>query len=257
MQGGAGRHTGLSARRARRTKSGGPKGLQLKVGARKAPRLLVNSILLYPSYFLDKVQSSPLARSYFEKFFSLRWSLHQAPWRHWRWNKPEQNIHLIDLGLFFPWPNKIKKQQDKEDGHGSLGSLSSMEGSPNSPINGSPGDNFQQNPTSFIQSPPLFPSPPHGFQWISMDPYRCQWSSRCESIQTKSFPGSYTSSKMKNAPSSFFSCFPPKETRKSPPRPHRIFWGRGWRHCCLRKTHVFAPFRRSQEEREDQNKAVS
>ena len=32
---------GLSARRARRTKSRGPKGLQLEVGARKAPRLLV------------------------------------------------------------------------------------------------------------------------------------------------------------------------------------------------------------------------
>ena len=33
--------TGLSARRARRTKSRGPKGLQLEVGARRAPRLLV------------------------------------------------------------------------------------------------------------------------------------------------------------------------------------------------------------------------
>ena len=33
---------GLSARRARRTKSRGPKGLQLEVGARGAPRLLVN-----------------------------------------------------------------------------------------------------------------------------------------------------------------------------------------------------------------------
>ena len=35
------RRTGLSARRARRTKSRGPKGLQLEVGARRAPRLLV------------------------------------------------------------------------------------------------------------------------------------------------------------------------------------------------------------------------
>ena len=35
---------GLSARRARRTKSRGPKGLQLEVGARRAPRLLVNNI---------------------------------------------------------------------------------------------------------------------------------------------------------------------------------------------------------------------
>ena len=34
------RRTGLSARRARRKKSRGPKGLQLEVGARRAPRLL-------------------------------------------------------------------------------------------------------------------------------------------------------------------------------------------------------------------------
>ena len=32
---------GLSAQRARRTKSGGPKGLQLEFGAQRAPRLLV------------------------------------------------------------------------------------------------------------------------------------------------------------------------------------------------------------------------
>ena len=37
--------TGLSARRARRTKSRGPRGLQLEVGARRAPRLLVFYIL--------------------------------------------------------------------------------------------------------------------------------------------------------------------------------------------------------------------
>ena len=36
------RHTVLSAQRARRTKSRGPKGLQQEVGARRAPRLLVN-----------------------------------------------------------------------------------------------------------------------------------------------------------------------------------------------------------------------
>ena len=36
--------TGLSARRARRTKSRGPKCLQLEVGARRAPRLLVINI---------------------------------------------------------------------------------------------------------------------------------------------------------------------------------------------------------------------
>ena len=34
---------GLSARRARRTKSRGPKGLHLEVGARRAPRLLVTN----------------------------------------------------------------------------------------------------------------------------------------------------------------------------------------------------------------------
>ena len=36
---------GLSARRARRTKSRGPKGLQLEVGARRAPKLLVENIV--------------------------------------------------------------------------------------------------------------------------------------------------------------------------------------------------------------------
>ena len=48
MQGGVGRRTVLSARRARRTKSSrpegpkaGPKGRKLEVGARRAPRLLV------------------------------------------------------------------------------------------------------------------------------------------------------------------------------------------------------------------------
>ena len=38
---------GLSARRARRTKSRGPKGLQLEVGARRAPRLLFNTKVCY------------------------------------------------------------------------------------------------------------------------------------------------------------------------------------------------------------------
>ena len=38
--------TGLSARRARRTKSRGSKGLQLEVGARRAPRLLVQYKIL-------------------------------------------------------------------------------------------------------------------------------------------------------------------------------------------------------------------
>ena len=38
------RRIGLSARRARRTKSRCPKDLQLEVGARRAPRLLVEDI---------------------------------------------------------------------------------------------------------------------------------------------------------------------------------------------------------------------
>ena len=38
------RRTSLSAWRARRTKSRGPKGLQLEVGARRAPRLLCNNM---------------------------------------------------------------------------------------------------------------------------------------------------------------------------------------------------------------------
>ena len=37
------RRTGLSARRAQRTMSKGPKGLQFEVGAWRAPRLLVKS----------------------------------------------------------------------------------------------------------------------------------------------------------------------------------------------------------------------
>ena len=47
--------TGLSARRARRTKSRGPKGLQLEVGARRAPRLLV----LYISSFGYNSRTTP------------------------------------------------------------------------------------------------------------------------------------------------------------------------------------------------------
>ena len=50
---------GLSARRARRTKSRGPKGLHLEVGARRAPRLLVpyNSTPL-PCYQSAEIFSS-------------------------------------------------------------------------------------------------------------------------------------------------------------------------------------------------------
>ena len=42
------RRTGLSTRRARKTKSRGPKGLQLEVGAQRAPRLLVTIMILIP-----------------------------------------------------------------------------------------------------------------------------------------------------------------------------------------------------------------
>ena len=47
------RRTGLSTLRARRTKSIGPKGHQLEVGARRAPRLLV-----YP-YIRDSSAAAP------------------------------------------------------------------------------------------------------------------------------------------------------------------------------------------------------
>ena len=40
------RHTGLSARRAGMAKSRGPKGLQLEVGPRSGPRLLVIVIIV-------------------------------------------------------------------------------------------------------------------------------------------------------------------------------------------------------------------
>ena len=50
---------GLSARRARRTKSRGPKGLQLEVGARRAPKLLVYtyccSLLQKETSFLHEI----------------------------------------------------------------------------------------------------------------------------------------------------------------------------------------------------------
>ena len=42
------RRTGPSARRARGTKSRGPKGIELEVGARRAPRLLVQYIPIIP-----------------------------------------------------------------------------------------------------------------------------------------------------------------------------------------------------------------
>ena len=48
---------GLSAQRARRTKSGGPKGLQLEVGARRAPRLLVwNIVVIQASWGVNTLE---------------------------------------------------------------------------------------------------------------------------------------------------------------------------------------------------------
>ena len=52
------RRTGLSARRARWTKSRGPKGLQLEVGARRAPRLLVCNIATQHITIVYSVQQS-------------------------------------------------------------------------------------------------------------------------------------------------------------------------------------------------------
>ena len=49
---------GLSARRARRTKSRGPKGLQIEVGARRAPRLLVLLYVLYYKRSWDPIPST-------------------------------------------------------------------------------------------------------------------------------------------------------------------------------------------------------
>ena len=45
---------GLSARRAQRTKSRGPKGLQLEVGARRAPRLVAYIYCFQAVQHLDK-----------------------------------------------------------------------------------------------------------------------------------------------------------------------------------------------------------
>ena len=62
------RQTGLSAQRARRTKSRGPKGLQLEVRVRRAPRLLVFHIsfiiyfihhIFHPSPTLYLLNKSP------------------------------------------------------------------------------------------------------------------------------------------------------------------------------------------------------
>ena len=70
------RRTGLSARRAQRTKSRGPKGLQLEVGARRAPRLLVFNIckeyffkVYFPKVYLLKVY---FLKMYFPKMYFLK-----------------------------------------------------------------------------------------------------------------------------------------------------------------------------------------
>ena len=54
------RHTGLSARRAGRTKSRGPKGLQLEVGPGGAPKLLVFIYELCSIYLSELLMDSPL-----------------------------------------------------------------------------------------------------------------------------------------------------------------------------------------------------
>ena len=56
---------GLSARRARRTKSRGPKGLHLEVGARRAPRLLV-------SHICSVIMSSCVQKSCVSLFWCLK-----------------------------------------------------------------------------------------------------------------------------------------------------------------------------------------
>ena len=49
----------LSARRSRRTKSRGPKGLQLEVEARRSPRLLVSYICITPpQYYILILESA-------------------------------------------------------------------------------------------------------------------------------------------------------------------------------------------------------
>ena len=59
---------GLSARRAWRTKSRGPKGRQLEVGARRAPRLLV--LIYVPIEYLHCIKESPISYRH-PKYHSL------------------------------------------------------------------------------------------------------------------------------------------------------------------------------------------
>ena len=68
------RSTGLSARRAWRTKSRGPKGLHLEVGARRAPRLL-SQIFRYVLLDLSKAfcSISDYLTSTFPEYFWISW----------------------------------------------------------------------------------------------------------------------------------------------------------------------------------------
>ena len=56
---GRARHTSLSAQRARRTKSTGPKGLQLEIGPGGAPKLPVPHTEAYPQFFAGSFASMP------------------------------------------------------------------------------------------------------------------------------------------------------------------------------------------------------
>ena len=68
---------GLSAGRARRTKSTGPKGLQLEVGARRAPRLLVFDIMIFDIMIFDIMIFDIMIRLLSEQ---LWWIPGPLPW---------------------------------------------------------------------------------------------------------------------------------------------------------------------------------
>ena len=84
------------------------------------------------------------------------------------------------------------------------------------------------------------PALPQGSHWIPMDLNGSQWipmsSNGSRGTDVKKIPPPFT--KLETVVPPFLVSR--METRKSPPRPLRIFWGRGG-HCCLRETHVFAP----------------
>ena len=82
--------TGLSARKARRTKSRGPKGLQLEVGARRAPRLLVYDICTLNNF-----------RSNIDGVYHITdWFLKTFVQIHLPWNKVRM---LSDFIIFSLW----------------------------------------------------------------------------------------------------------------------------------------------------------